>query len=67
MLANMELRGNVVELNALREELHAHQQQHGGVDHVTTLRDAERDTLRTQRQQQTLVSSRDTLRGKLEI
>jgi predicted nucleic acid-binding Zn-ribbon protein len=67
MLANMELRGNVVELNALRDELHAHQQQHGGVDQVTKLRDAERDMQRTQRQQQTLVSSRDTLRGKLEI
>jgi chromosome segregation ATPase len=67
MLANVELRANVAELHALREDLHARQAQDGGADQVTKLRDAERDLQRIQRQQQTLVSSRDTLRGKLEI
>lgn len=67
MTANMELRTNVVELNTLRAQLHALAQEQGGADHATKQRDAERDLQRAQRQYQTLISNRDTLRGKLEI
>lgn len=67
MTANMELRTNVVELATLRAQLLALTQEQGGADHATKERDAERDMQRAQRQYQTLVSNRDTLRGKLEI
>jgi chromosome segregation ATPase len=67
MIANLELRANIVELETLREDLRARQEQQGGADHAAKLRETERDLQRLQRQQQTLISSRDTLRGKLEI
>jgi chromosome segregation ATPase len=80
MQANLEWRAFTAELNNLREQLQSMLQQQqqqqrgpagagagGGGDHATRTREAERDLQRAQRQHQTHVSAKDTLRGKLEI